>query len=220
MATLRIDLQGGFEPTRSRSGSTRSVRREDGRDEEIHGRPGRVGAPLGGAGRPGGRRIVLPGRGIERGGRGPRRGRHVHRPPRRERPARGRAARQDPLLPLGPLVSGRRPSYPRLHAAADREQRSRRRDRLRVALQSTGSRKTVSPRCGGAPTMNRRSSSSCRFESWSAVPGWTTRTLPFASSCRSGASPSPMWIVSVPSRTTKTSSWIGSMCRRPTAPGG
>ncbi len=68
--------------------------------------------------------------------------------------------------------------------------------------------------------MNSLSSSSPRFESWSAVPGWTTRTLPWASSCRSGSSPSPMWIVSVPSRTTKTSSWIGSMCRRPTAPGG
>ena len=47
----------------------------------------------------------------------------------------------------------------------------------------------MSPRSGGAPTMNRRSSSSCRFESWSAVPGWTTSTLPLASSCCSGSSP-------------------------------
>ena len=41
------------------------------------------------------------------------------------------------------------------------------------------------------PRMKRRSSSSCRFESWSAVPGWTTSTLPFASSCFSTAPSSP-----------------------------
>ena len=39
--------------------------------------------------------------------------------------------------------------------------------------------------------MKRRSSPSCRFESWSAVPGWTTRTLPVASSCSSIAPPRP-----------------------------
>ena len=86
--------------------------------------------------------------------------------------------------------------------------------------QSIRSRNVASPRSGGAPTMKRCSSSSCRFESCSAVPGWTTSTLPFASSCRSGSSPSPMWIVSVPPTTTKTSSCTGSMWRRPTAPGG
>ena len=123
------------------------------------------------------------------------------------------------LLPLG-RQSGRPASYPRTHAPADRQQRSRRRDRLRVALSSDRIEKRRSPRSGGAPTMNRRSSSSWRFESCSAVPGWTTSTLPDASSCSSTAPSSPMWIVNVPVITTKTSSWTGSMWRRPTAPGG
>ena len=92
--------------------------------------------------------------------------------------------------------------------------------RGRLAGYSIVGRNVVSPRSGGAPTMKSRSSSSCRFESCSAVPGWTTSTLPRASSCRSGSSPSPMWIVSVPSRTTNTSSCTGSMWRLPIEPGG
>jgi haloalkane dehalogenase len=81
-------------------------------------------------------------------------------------------------------------------------------------------RNVPSPRSGGAPMMNNRSSSSCRFDSCNAVPGCTISTLPRWSSCFSGSSPSPMWMVRVPSSTTNTSSWIGSMWRRPTEPGG
>src|SRR5262245_26634141 len=66
--------------------------------------------------------------------------------------------------------------------------------------------------------MNSTSSASSALRSWKICPGWTMRTLPRSSSCRSGGSPRST--VSVPSSTTKTSSCTLSAWRLPRAPGG
>src|SRR5919201_9136 len=89
---------------------------------------------------------------------------------------------------------------------------------LRHRRYTAESKNSASPVSGGAPYANTRTSSSPWFTDCSTVADSTWTTPPFDTSTRSGGS--PRYIVSVPSRTTKVSSWIASLWRRPFAPGG
>ena len=131
------------------------------------------------------------------------------REPARAAPARGRAR--------GRGHGARRRAERRSRAHEGAGGRTGARDGL-TPTSSTSSRYSACPATGGAPYAKTTTSASLSFRICTPVPGATDATLCGGRSNRSGGSPSRS--VSVPARTTKTSSWASSLCRRPRTPGG